>query len=77
MIPYIRFRKGHTEDLLTALNGYHYKHDEVKGVLSNKPEHDRHSHYADAFRYMGVNFRQRHIDGANTSHIVNNNWSAL
>lgn len=78
MIPYIRFRKGYTEELLTALNAYHFKHDEVKGVLSSEPVHDRSSHYADAFRYMGVNFRQRQIQGINNgSHIVNNTWSAL
>ena len=78
MIPYLRFRKGHTEDLVEAINGYHYEHNDVKGVLSNKPVHDRHSHYADAFRYMGVNFRQRQIQGVNKgSHIVKNDWSAL
>jgi len=78
MIPYLRFRKGHTEDLLEALNGYHFKHDEVKGVLSTKPEHDRHSHYADAFRYMGVNFRQKAIDGINgNTTIADNSWSMI
>ena len=76
MIPYLRFRKGHTEDLLDALNNYHYEFDEVKGVLSNKPVHDRSSHYADAFRYMGVNFRQKQIQGIQ-NYIANTNWSPL
>lgn len=78
MIPYLRFRKGHTEELLTALNSYHFEYNEVKGVLSSVPVHDRSSHYADAFRYMGVNFRQRQIDGINNgTTIANNNWSAF
>ncbi|RLC46817.1 MAG: hypothetical protein DRH57_05335 [Candidatus Cloacimonadota bacterium] len=78
MIPYLRFRKGHTEDLVEALQSYHYKFDDVKGVLSTKPEHDRSSHYADAFRYMGVSFRQRQIDGINSgTTIINNDWSPI
>ena len=76
MIPYIRFRKGFTDDLVDSLNNYHYKFDDVKGVLSNTPEHDRNSHYADAFRYMGINFRQRQIDGIDNIS-VNNNWNPL
>jgi len=74
MIPYLRFRKGHTEDLLEALNAYHYEFNEAKGVLSNSPVHDRSSHYADAFRYMGVNFRQQQINNIN-EYSANTNWS--
>ena len=79
MIPYLRFRKGHTDDLVDAINAYHYQFDDVKGVLSSKPNHDRNSHYADAFRYMGVNFRQKQIDGINSgaTTIINNDWNAL
>ena len=79
MIPYLRFRKGHTEALLDALNAYHFKFDEVKGVLSQAPEHDRSSHYSDAFRYMGVNFRQRQIDGINGAQtiVTSQDWSVL
>lgn len=71
MIPYTYFRKGHTEDLYDAINTYHYKHDEVKGVLSDKPDHDRSSHYSDAFRYLGVNFRQKTIEGINNNGQMN------
>ncbi len=77
MIPYIRFRKGHTEDLVEALNAYHYEYNDVKGVLSNKPVHDRSSHYSDAFRYMGVNFRQKHIQGINNHSIATTTWNPL
>jgi hypothetical protein len=76
MIPYLRFRKGHTDDLVEALNAYHYDFDEVKGVLSSKPVHDRSSHYADAFRYMGVNFRQRQIQQIQ-NYSANQDWSPL
>jgi len=76
MIPYLRFRKGHTEELIDALNSYHYEYNEVKGVLSNKPVHDRSSHYADAFRYMGVNFRQRQIDNVD-NYTAKTDWSVI
>ena len=75
MIPYVYFRKGHTDDLLDALQNYHFKYDEVKGVLSNVPVHDRNSHYADAFRYLGVNFRKREIDYINGVVEMNSSWS--
>lgn len=75
LIPYCRFRKGHVDKLYEALEGYHYKYDEVKGVLSQKPVHDRHSHFADAFRYLGVNFRQKQIEGISSYGQMNVSFS--
>lgn len=50
-IPSMRIDKKCTRVIAAFIN-YRTVYDEDKGVLSNKPVHDSHSHVADAIRYM-------------------------
>lgn len=45
-------------DGLNALRHYRYDKDESTGLWSKNPLHDEHSHYADAFRYEGVDIAE-------------------
>lgn len=51
------FEEEATEELIAALSFYHRELDDKKNVLDDKPEHDWSSHAADAFRYLGVNYK--------------------
>jgi phage terminase large subunit len=41
---------------INSLENYHAKYDEVKKVLTRRPEHDHNSHGADAFRTFAVGY---------------------
>jgi len=51
------FNKSMTQDGLKALKGYRREFDEGKGVFKQKPLHNWASHYADAFRYFAVSYK--------------------
>jgi phage terminase large subunit len=51
----IYFEKSKTEKLLEALTIYRKKYDEKNNVYLN-PIHDRSSNFADAMRYLAVNY---------------------
>lgn len=44
---------------IAALENYHAKYDEDKKVLTKRPDHDRNSHGADAFRTFAVGYAER------------------
>ena len=49
--PSMQISESGCREGITALRNYRYDYDEDKGILSERPLHDRYSHYADAFRY--------------------------
>lgn len=61
LIPRCWFRESGTKDGLRALRAYRKEFDEVKGCWKDKPLHNWASHYADAFRYFGVTYRQERV----------------
>ena len=65
IMPRCWFNKPGTVDGLRALRSYRKEFDEAKGVFKKKPLHDWSSHFADAFRYFGLCYRD-----------MNAQWSA-
>ena len=59
ILPKCYFEKTNTKDGLQALRRYRKEFDEKKGIYKPHPLHDWSSHYADAFRYFAVAFRDR------------------
>ena len=59
ILPKCYFEKTHTKDGLQALRRYRKEFDEKKGIYKPHPLHDWSSHYADAFRYFAIAFRDR------------------
>ncbi|MGJ0429607.1 hypothetical protein [Methylobacter sp.] len=42
------------KELITALESYRYEWDRKKGMYKDIPLHDKHSHFADSFRYLSL-----------------------
>ena len=59
ILPKCYFHKTNCKDGLQALRRYRKEFDEKKGVYKTHPLHDWSSHYADAFRYFAIAFRDR------------------
>ena len=59
MLPKCYFNKKECKTGLQALRRYRKEFDERKGVYKPHPLHDWSSHYADAFRYFSIAFRDR------------------
>ena len=59
ILPKCYFEKTNTKDGLQALRRYRKEFDEKKGVYKPHPLHDWTSHYADAFRYFAIAYRDR------------------
>ena len=59
ILPKCYFEKTHTKAGLQALRRYRKEFDEKKGIYKPHPLHDWSSHYADAFRYFAIAFRDR------------------
>lgn len=57
-IPRCRFDSERCERGLDALRSYHAKYDEEARTLAKIAVHDWSSHYADAFRYMSLAWRE-------------------
>jgi len=50
--------------LITALENYHREWDDKYKVFKSRPIHDKHSHYADAFRYAAIGIKQMGVVGS-------------
>lgn len=61
LLPKCYFEKTECKDGLLALRRYRKEFDEKKGVYKNNPLHDWSSHFADAFRYFGIAFRDKNV----------------
>ena len=59
ILPKCYFEKTNTKDGLQALRRYRKEFDEKKGIYKPHPLHDWSSHYADAFRYFAIAFRDK------------------
>lgn len=59
ILPKCYFEKTNTKDGLMCLRRYRKEFDEKKGIYKPHPLHDYTSHYADAFRYFAIAFRDR------------------
>lgn len=57
IFPKIWFEEAVCETLITACMQYRYKWDE-KNQYFGKPVHDWTSHFADAMRYMAINYEK-------------------
>lgn len=58
VFPLAYFDKEHCADGLSALRRYCYKRDEQTGKISQNPEHNIWSHYADAWQTLGMSLRK-------------------
>ena len=56
--PRCRFDTERTEVGVDHLKGYRREYDEEKQTFSSRPEHDKHSHAADAWRTVAVTWKQ-------------------
>lgn len=54
----VYFDEVKTEPLYTALQNYRKEWDDEAGVFKDKPMHDKYSHAADAYRLLGINWRE-------------------
>jgi phage terminase large subunit len=59
ILPRCWFNQSMTQEGLKALKGYRREFDEVRGVFKKNPLHNWASHYADAFRYFAVAFKDK------------------
>jgi len=59
ILPRCWFNEPMTRDGIKALKGYRREFDDEKGVFTNQPLHNWASHYADAFRYFAVSFKDK------------------
>ena len=59
IMPRCWFNKSLTADGIKALRGYRREFDEVRGVFKTRPLHNWASHYADAFRYFAVSYKDK------------------
>ena len=59
ILPRCWFNEKMTKDGIKALKGYRREFDEERGVFKNRPLHNWASHYADAFRYFAVSFKDK------------------
>jgi len=52
MFANVFINKSKCEELYNDLCRYRREYDEKLGIFGDKPVHDKHSHSADAFRYI-------------------------
>ena len=53
----IWFDADNTKWFVDAISQYTQERDDRSGMFKDRPKHDWTSHYADALRYMAVNYR--------------------
>lgn len=58
----VYFDEAKTEKIYTALQNYRKEWDDEAGVFKDKPVHDKYSHPADAFRLLGINWKEDAIE---------------
>jgi hypothetical protein len=63
----VYFDEAKSEKLYTALQNYRKEWDDEVGVYKDKPVHDKYSHAADAFRLLGINWREDGMFGSSSS----------
>jgi len=56
MFQNLWINKDKAEYIYRCLWQYHKEYDEKRKIFKDHPEHDRSSHWADAFRYLAVNY---------------------
>jgi len=74
ILPKCYFEKTHTKDGLNALRRYRKEFDERKGVYKNNPLHDWSSHFADAFRYFAIAYRDTNKPRNTVQPQANTSW---
>ena len=55
-------------DFLDAVEGYHYKYDEIRGEYKREPVHDKNSHMCDALGYLSAFVREDPRDYQQNEH---------
>ena len=74
ILPKCYFEKTGTKDGLNALRRYRKEFDEKKGTYKPHPLHDWSSHFADAFRYFAIAFRENRPEGNKRQPMANTSW---
>ena len=74
ILPKCYFEKTGTKDGLNALKRYRKEFDEKKGVYKPHPLHDWSSHFADAFRYFAIAFRENRPEAGKRQPMANTSW---
>lgn len=74
ILPKCYFEKTGTKDGLNALRRYRKEFDEKKGVYKPHPLHDWSSHFADAFRYFAIAFRENRPEAGKRQPMANTSW---
>ena len=74
LLPKCYFEKTGTKDGLNALRRYRKEFDEKKGVYKPHPLHDWSSHFADAFRYFAIAFRENRPEAGKAMPRANTDW---
>lgn len=74
ILPKCYFEKESTKDGLNALKRYRKEFDERKGIYKDRPLHDWSSHFADAFRYFAIAYRNRNTFKDNKQPTANTSW---
>lgn len=74
ILPKCYFEQTETKDGLNALRRYRKEFDEKKGVYKDRPLHDWSSHFADAFRYFAVSYRDNNKNINRPQPQANTSW---
>jgi len=74
ILPKCYFEKTGCKDGLQALRRYRKEFDEKKGVYKPHPLHDWSSHYADAFRYFAIAYRENNNQSRTVQPQANMEW---
>jgi len=74
ILPKCYFHKTNCKDGLQALKRYRKEFDEKKGVYKPHPLHDWSSHYADAFRYFAIAYRENRVEHGAIQPRANLQW---
>lgn len=74
LLPKCYFEKKHCKDGIQALRRYRKEFDERKGVYKPHPLHDWSSHYADAFRYFAIAYRDNNKQHRTAQPMANMDW---
>ena len=74
ILPKCYFEKTGCKEGLQALRRYRKEFDEKKGVYKPHPLHDWSSHYADAFRYFAIAYRDNNKQSRTVQPRANMEW---
>ena len=72
LLPRCKFDSMGCERIVEDLSLYHYEYDSKNDTFKKQPKHDRHSHGADAFRYLALGIQDPSVP---TVEVLGGSWN--